>query len=368
MSNSTHNIQYELLVKNLLGEASPAEQQALEQMRRQYPEVEEAHAAMQVIWDESQAIQKISIVDENLAWQNFQNKIEQETPVVVKPRFNWYVAAIWIFAFSSLTALAYQYVFSSREVYQSGLTAYTATLPDASEITLNKETTVNFTSTPLSKERKVYLKGDAYFKVKKAAKPFTIYVNDAVVTVIGTSFYINGTNKQTTVEVETGIVQVIHQKDTVLLHAGDLLRFDAATAAPIITKSKGKLYSYFVSGEIFCDNTPLRDLIVVLEKQFNTKFLFTDNRLAAVAITAVFDKMNLNNIIRIIEETLDVRFIEYENYFLIRESLPDEAASKKNRSNSSTIDDALTDKTGQSESASAVPNVAQPSDSIIKEN
>ncbi|MEG1839410.1 MAG: FecR family protein [Bacteroidaceae bacterium] len=63
-------------------------------------------------------------------------------------------------------------------------------LPDSSIVTLNSNSSIRYASNFLSNNRNVYLKGEAFFKVKKqkSENRFTVYSKDSKIVVKGTEF------------------------------------------------------------------------------------------------------------------------------------------------------------------------------------
>jgi transmembrane sensor len=69
---------------------------------------------------------------------------------------------------------------------------YQLTLADGSKVWLNAESTITFPTAFTGKERRVEIKGEAYFEVAHdASRPFKVTVNAMEVQVIGTHFNIN---------------------------------------------------------------------------------------------------------------------------------------------------------------------------------
>ncbi|MFY0650702.1 MAG: FecR domain-containing protein [Cyclobacteriaceae bacterium] len=84
------------------------------------------------------------------------------------------------------------------------------TLPDQSIVWLNAESQLTY-STTFTNERKVYLKGEAFFDVKHdKARPFSVASGDVEVKVLGTSFNVRSFSESEliSVAVATGKVQV----------------------------------------------------------------------------------------------------------------------------------------------------------------
>ena len=84
-------------------------------------------------------------------------------------------------------------------------------LNDSSEVTLQPKSNIIYPKAFAANNRKVYLKGDAFFSISKNAKrPFFVYNNNLIVRVLGTSFFVkqSSKNSSTEVAVRTGKVQV----------------------------------------------------------------------------------------------------------------------------------------------------------------
>ncbi|MEM6629429.1 MAG: FecR domain-containing protein [Bacteroidota bacterium] len=87
-------------------------------------------------------------------------------------------------------------------------------LPDESQVEINAESNLHYSSKGWEKERLVNLEGEAYFRVKKGKK-FTVNTPMGAVEVLGTSFNVYNRGKDFRVSCMTGSVQVSS-------HHGDL--------------------------------------------------------------------------------------------------------------------------------------------------
>jgi transmembrane sensor len=94
--------------------------------------------------------------------------------------------------------------------------AYTLKLNDGSRITLQPNSEVRYPENFLANRRDVYLSGEAFFEVSRDPKrPFSVYANELVTQVLGTSFNIRAYKKESniTVAVKTGKVSVFKESD-----------------------------------------------------------------------------------------------------------------------------------------------------------
>lgn len=89
-------------------------------------------------------------------------------------------------------------------------------LSDGSSVTLEKNARISYApSFSGLDKREVYLSGDAFFDIQKnPSKPFSVYANEVVTKVLGTSFKVKTdlTAGKVTVEVLTGRVEVYEQR------------------------------------------------------------------------------------------------------------------------------------------------------------
>lgn len=108
---------------------------------------------------------------------------------------------------------------------------YQATLPDGTIVWLNAGSSLKFPTAFPGRERNVELKGEAYFEVAKdAAKPFTVFIRDMRVDVLGTHVDIMGYEDEAVLKTSllTGSVKVINGKDAVMLKPGQQARLNAS--------------------------------------------------------------------------------------------------------------------------------------------
>lgn len=82
-------------------------------------------------------------------------------------------------------------------------------LPDSSDVWLNKKSSIEFSKTFGKKDRNIYLKGEAFFKVRKGNIPFIVNTsNNVSAKVLGTSFNIKkDLNNKVHLQVLSGLVE-----------------------------------------------------------------------------------------------------------------------------------------------------------------
>lgn len=175
--------------------------------------------------------------------------------------------------------------------------------PDGSEITLNANTDIGYSKEGWNKNRTVYLKGEAYFKVKKGA-PFKVVSKQGSVEVLGTEFNVNANNNYFEVKCYTGKVKVTNiRKVESFLTKGKAHRTfnDKETHWTF-----NVLDTFWKKGKSSFNRTPFPLVIKALENQFNIKVentkayeneIFTgrfSNNNLNLALKTIFSAMQIN--------------------------------------------------------------------------
>jgi transmembrane sensor len=220
-----------------------------------------------------------------------------------KPLLRW--AAIFAVVFS-IGLFLYQNTIGSKINVSTTGNTLVQQLPDGSTATLNKQSSIAFVGGLFHETRQVKLKGEAFFKVSTdRRKPFIIEVDDVKVTVVGTAFNVKNEGKETVVSVESGIVMVEGNNKRVRLVAGE----KAEVKNNQLTKGEnlGSLYQYYYSDVLVCDRTPLHELVEVLRKKFNANIVIVNPAITDLSTT--FEDNSLDDILRVIAETLKVRVV-----------------------------------------------------------
>lgn len=315
-----------MLVKQLLGEASPEENQAVQQWLEEDAANKIYYGQLQKIWDSSKQLAAVSAVDENRAWERFQQRIhpgKTTAPVIGTKRFSWMKVAASVIVLLGLALGGFLLLngnSSSKVVIaQTTQNTLTQTLSDGSVVTLNKKSSVTYPSKFKGAKRAVTLKGEAFFTVTPdKKKPFIITVNDVQVEVVGTSFNIKEEEGTTEVLVETGIVRVTHAGQTVELKAGERIRLGAGIDSAEKEKVSDKLYNYYRSREFVCDNTPLWKLVEVLNRAYEVKIRIGRKELNELRINTTFNNESLDKVLEIIGLTFEIDIVRKDGEIILQ--------------------------------------------------
>lgn len=323
MREHNYHITNDLLVKYLLGEATPDEAEAVETWAGEAPDNRNYLEQLRKVWETSRQLAPVLTADETAAWERFKSRVEKEkTPVKrIKSSTSWLrIAAIFIIIAGAATF----FFFNNREkpvqnlVVQAGNKTLIDTLSDGSVVTLNKHSSLSYPDRFEGGQRVVALNGEAFFSVTpNKAKPFLIKVADVTVKVVGTSFNIRSVNGTTEVIVETGIVEVIRKNNVVQLKPKEkvVVKKDSAMYKAAETE---KLYNYYRTREFVCDNTPLWKLVAVLNEAYDANIVIGKDALRSLPLTTTFNNESLDRILEIIRTTFDITVTHQDNKIILQ--------------------------------------------------
>ncbi len=323
LEENFYHIDDDLLVKHLLGETSAPEAQQVEQWLQQDAGNADYFNQLKEAWEKSLQLAAVSTADENKAWERFRTRLQEEkqSPAPVLRGFSWKrIAAAAAIVIGIAAGLWWFTGQQSHEMsLASGMVVLTDTLPDGSVITLNKESSMVYASSIRSGQRKLQLKGEAFFDVAPDAKrPFVITVADVEVTVLGTSFNIKEDSAAIEVLVETGLVKVSRGETELLLQAGEKIKLNATDGVQQKEQVTDKLHNYYRSKEFVCDDTPLWKLVQVLNDAYKANIVFGRDELKELRLNTTFYNESLEKVLEVISLTFNITVRREDNRIILQ--------------------------------------------------
>jgi ferric-dicitrate binding protein FerR (iron transport regulator) len=174
-----------------------------------------------------------------------------------------------------------------------------AILPDGSKIWVGACSKLEYYN-PLpffvSKEREVYLSGEAYFEVEKdKAHPFVVRSSDLQITVSGTRFNIRSNNDDlfittTLLEGEIKVTAATWGDKEIVMKPNEQLRFNQETgqnewyACP-----SAKEYIGWIDGKLHFEGASLGEIAASLERYYNVDITISSEKLRNEKFTCDFE-------------------------------------------------------------------------------
>lgn len=190
------NIPWDIIIKNLKNEISSGEQNTLN--------VWLADKENQSVYQEIYALW-LSIIEEGIdyksesdkLWSKMELRIKKNEPKIIQFKKNYFrwlsgvasVLLIFLLSFGGYITSEWYKASTVVQTYSSLNGKSKVILPDGSNVWLNTESTLEYSTSLWSKTRNVKLKGEAYFEVKKDPQHlFVVESNGFGVKVYGTTF------------------------------------------------------------------------------------------------------------------------------------------------------------------------------------
>lgn len=229
----------------------------------------------------------------------------------------------WSAAAAVLLLVAGAYLWTSFNNQSSIQTAYgqlgRQQLPDGSEVILNANSSISYSNGwNKGNEREVWVKGEAFFKVKKTASKsrFIVHTNQLDIVVTGTQFNVTSRADRSSVMLTEGSV-LIRTKDgkEIRMAPGDFIELSNSQLERKVVKEEAVLA--WKDKKIVFDNTSLADVAVFIKDHYGEEIVISDDSLARKTITAFMPNDNLDVLLKSLEATLDFKVVRKDGRIMI---------------------------------------------------
>jgi len=311
MTSETAHIDYEtLMVRYLSGDATPDEQTQLLDWLKQNPENVKELNRLRNAADICKLANEKDSFNPDIAFTAFESKIAPKKTNKVRSLILWSssIAALLVLFFGIKT-------FTSKQndniilLGSSSEAKRTLALIDGSTITLNAHSSLSAKNIFDRENRSVILKGEAFFDVNHDAKhPFSITVDSVTVKVLGTAFNIlpDTITHNVVVTVQRGRVAVMYKDQSLIITAGEQVTFCRNQNKIGLTKANIENYDSWRTGHLVFNDTPLKDVIEALNKQYSTQFEIASPELELCKLNASFSYTDIKKVEELLSVVLKV--------------------------------------------------------------
>lgn len=320
MANENNDTIDELIAKHLAGETSADEESRLlawvgesDEHRRRFASLKEAYKISTRHLDVPPSDNLPIDVEEE--WEIFQRKIGQPGSIRHLSPIQLIMRIAASLLFIAITgAVVYYFMQPLSTPFETQSEARTITLPDGSRVMLNRNTRLSYGRSFNDKDRMLELSGEAFFEVTPdAAKPFVIMAEGARVQVIGTSFNVNAYDSMESVEVvvETGIVNLAPAaagtKAAELLPGEKGVLTKADQRISIAVNDDLNFRAWNTRHLVFVDED-LPSVLKAIERTYNVRITSRIDIPLSCIVTVTFDKQSLESVMRVLENTLNLKY------------------------------------------------------------
>ena len=195
-------------------------------------------------------------------------------------------------------------------------------LPDGSTVWLNGESQIQYPAV-FSKNRKVEIKGEAFFKVHSdQAHPFVVTVNGIHVKATGTEFNVTAYDDDPDIGVilKEGKVAVLKSNQSVLknMESGHLLRYNKATSSINYSQINADNYSGWINGKLIFENATMEQVVSRMKHWYGVDIEVSDKELLQLHFKATFIDESIDEALKLLQSTTTFNF-----HFAKRQIRPD---------------------------------------------
>ena len=238
------------------------------------------------------------------AWELLASKIEEEKNhskyVKLKPYILISIAA----SFSLILVVAYIVFISPESIRAEKGEHISHVLPDGSQVWLNADSKISYRDFNQQGERKVTLKGEAYFDVREGGR-FEVTGEYGTVIVLGTSFNISQRNGLR-VSCFKGSVQVTNKEgQKITLKAGNKTRIEKSVLEKP-SRFNAEREATWLTGDFYYDSISFEEVIAELERQFDVEVVYEEKD--PRTYTGYFNNRDLDEALQLIFQPMSLTY------------------------------------------------------------
>jgi len=330
-----YNIPWELIAESLTGSLTVEEELQLTQWLLSDPDNNAKYLKIQELLENGmEDYQLYKMADGNEAWKSLHLKLQQgkpeskDTKVIqgsysVRPAFSRNMVAVAA-VFLGLVGIGLWYILTkdSPVIYETAFNEQKkVTLVDGSAITLEPLTKIEISKNYNKTSRTVIMTcGEAYFDVvHRTDKPFTVELGATQIKDIGTTFTIRKGEKKINITVTSGKVAFVKvsSKEGRELSAGSGVTFDVEHESfdeikPVKSSMMDRQMMNF-------NDTPLADVVMVIQKVYGKKVVIGDHKTANKKITAQLDGVPYDTVMKVICKSLKLEYFINDSVYVLKE-------------------------------------------------
>lgn len=304
------------VVKYLSGEMDPIEQLEFEQLIASDNAKKEVFSAYKKIWEGVEPVADSNRYDLDEEWKKFSDKFESRgRKLRLEPYRRGFlrIAAAILIGMAGVGGWLAVKEYGGYEKLSSQQGKELIELNDGSVITLNEGSTLKYSVSQKSDERKVILSGEAFFEVARdTLRPFIVVAGETVVEVLGTSFNIRAYKATETIEVtvQSGMVSMAEKRSSekqILLQPGHTGLYNKTEKHLEFLSNADPNTFAWKTGELVFNETRLSDVVKVLNRVYRVSLKIENEALADCPLTVSFTDQEFSAVLNVIINTFDLQ-------------------------------------------------------------
>ena len=185
---------------------------------------------------------------------------------------------------------------------------YKIVLADGSQVWINSQSVLEFPVCFAKGERRVRLKGEAYFEISRnVEKPFIVEVRDKEIRVLGTSFNVNDYDGKFVTTLVSGKVQVaVNDKDYILTPS---MQVRVEGDDVLVEEVDVREFTAWKDGVFIFKKQKLREVMDILSRWYDVDVFYQNSELQNLHFTGTIQRHSeISGVLKFLEKTDMVKF------------------------------------------------------------
>jgi ferric-dicitrate binding protein FerR (iron transport regulator) len=315
----------QIIIKSLSGEISGEEIIILSEWLSCDPGNKENYKKIRAYWDAE--VSGIQISDSTQSFNKLINRIKKEEKHI-------FSSSVWkkglkIAVAAAFAGICLYWTFIKNEAthtqhfsYITGNSISEISLPDGTQVSLNKNSTLSFTDSNKQRKREVNLTGEAYFNVAKNKElPFVVNLGETKITVLGTIFNVKNRTEDAVIQTTLleGSIRFETPEQTVLLKPDQLLLYNKSDQKININNADPGIIAAWKDNLIRYKSIPFTTFLEMLEDHYQVKIRLVDGSLKEQLVSGTFDaNLSVEQILDILKKSMQYQWKKDGDIYEIR--------------------------------------------------
>ena len=192
-------------------------------------------------------------------------------------------------------------------------------LPDGTEIILNAHSNISYPKIwKEGTDREVWIKGEAFFHVKKTARhnKFIVHTDAFDIEVTGTSFDVINRAGKSSIILKEGSVKIHRPGEAdIMMHPGDIVEYtNNKIQKNTVTRQD---YLAWTESKLVFDNTSLTEVAEIIKHHYGVDVKLVGENLPAKTISGIMPNNNLSILLQSLEATQEFSIKRIDNTITI---------------------------------------------------
>jgi ferric-dicitrate binding protein FerR (iron transport regulator) len=329
-----------LIHRKLSNQISESDRIELENWYRESPENAELYQGVRTLWQSLQPQESRADFNLQQSWDGLESALGlQDRTELPAPDFQgnrgkrkrlqanqsiryWAAAAVILMVVAVLTLMQYNGSDQSIRYITRNGESHIYDLPDGSSVHLNNASEVRIANHFGASERRIELKGEAFFEIKRDPIPCVVTTENAEIRVLGTSFYVQSIAQGTKVVVSRGTVEFLNRdKNTepnIILTANQASHCVGDMPAQPPQEVNAADFLGWREGKLIYKERSLAEIILDLERTYDITIETSGSVSTAEVVSGWFYKEEGPEfILRTVCSTLGLKFSKKNRKFVI---------------------------------------------------